>query len=121
MRALVANDAEGFRAAEAASRRAAGMPPFGRLAALIVSGPDGARAAEMAAELGHRAPRGEGIAVFGPAPAPLALLRGRHRHRLLLKTARNVDIQALLRAWTGPVRLPADVRLAVDVDPYSFL
>jgi primosomal protein N' (replication factor Y) len=121
MQALVKGDSAGFLAAESASRRAAGMPPFGRLAALIVSGPDEAAVIAAARALGHKAPHDQGVNVLGPAPAPLALLRGRHRHRLLLKCAREVDVQAVLRTWLKSVPLPAGVRLAVDVDPYSFL
>jgi primosomal protein N' (replication factor Y) len=121
MRALVSGDRDGFIAAEMQARRDAGMPPFGRLAALIVSGPNPGSVQRLAAELGRRAPRTEGIAVLGPAPAPLALLRGRHRQRLLLKTGRSVKIQQVLRAWIGPIKIPNDVRLQIDVDPYSFL
>ncbi len=121
MQALVKGDAVGFLAAESASRRAAGMPPFGRLAALIVSGPDEAAVAAAARALGQRAPHDSGVSVLGPAPAPLSLLRGRFRHRLLLKCTREVDMQAVLRAWLKTVPIPRDLRLAVDVDPYSFL
>ncbi|HUN53197.1 MAG TPA: primosomal protein N', partial [Candidatus Sulfotelmatobacter sp.] len=121
MRALVSGDRESFIAAEMRARHDAGMPPFGRLAALIVSGPNAGSVQRFAAELGRHAPRGEGISVLGPAPAPLALLRGRHRQRLLLKTGRAVPIQQVLRSWLAPRRLPNDVRLQIDVDPYSFL
>ncbi len=121
MHALVSGDREGFITAEMQARRDAGMPPFGRLAALIVSGPNSGSVQRLASELGRRAPRAEGIAVLGPAPAPLALLRGRHRHRLLLKVGRNVNIQQVLRGWLGTIKLPNDVRLQIDVDPYSFL
>jgi primosomal protein N' (replication factor Y) (superfamily II helicase) len=121
MQAIIANDAAGFIAAEAESRRAAAMPPFGRLAALIVSSTDQEKAAAAARDLARRAPRQADVAVLGPAPAPLARLRGRHRFRLLLKAGRDTDLQAVLHAWLGPIRLPNAVRLAVDVDPYSFL
>jgi primosomal protein N' (replication factor Y) len=121
MRALVSGDTQAFLKAEAADREAALMPPFGRLAALIVSGPAAAAAAAFATELGRRAPHGPDVAVYGPAPPPLAMLRGQHRQRLLLKTGRDIDIQAVLRRWLGSVKLPKSLRLAVDVDPYSFL
>jgi primosomal protein N' (replication factor Y) (superfamily II helicase) len=76
--------------------------------------------------LGRVAPRleeGEDrfVHVFGPAPAPLAMIRGRHRRRLLLHASRGVRVQPLIRAWLARVKLPSTVRLAVDVDPYSFL
>jgi primosomal protein N' (replication factor Y) (superfamily II helicase) len=121
MLALAAGDREGFLAAEAAARRRGGWPPFDRLAALIVSGPFEDAVDRVARALGRKAPRGEGIEVLGPAPAPLALLRGRFRRRLLLKTARGVNIQALLRRWLDSVETPSSVRVQADVDPYSFL
>jgi primosomal protein N' (replication factor Y) len=118
--ALASGDAQRFYTTEANERRAAGMPPFGRLAALIVSGPDAARVDTTAAQLARQAPRGEGIEVLGPAPAPLAFLRGRHRRRLLLKTERRINLQDLLRPWLAAVKVPNAVRVQVDVDPYSF-
>ena len=121
MQALIADDFPGFLKAEAAQRSPGHWPPFGRLAALIVSSED-ARAAERAArDLGLAAPVGEGLQVLGPAPAPLALLRGRHRHRLLLKATRGVRVQAVLADWLARVALPREVRVQVDVDPVGFL
>ena len=121
MQALVAGDLAAFMEREAASRRPGNWPPFGRLAALIVSA-ESADAAEAAArELGRAAPHGAGIAVLGPAPAPLAVLRGRHRRRLLLKTRRDIAVQPLLRQWLAQVAVPRNVRVEVDVDPVSFL
>ena len=121
MQALVAGDLAAFMEREAASRRPGNWPPFGRLAALIVSAenPDAADAA--ARDLGRAAPHGAGIAVLGPAPAPLAVLRGRHRRRLLLKTRRDIAVQPLLRHWLAQVTVPRNVRVEVDVDPVSFL
>jgi primosomal protein N' (replication factor Y) len=121
MRALVSGDRDGFVAAEMQARRDAGMPPFGRLAALIVAGPNFGSVQRLASEFGRRAPRSEDIVVLGPAPAPLALLRGRHRQRLLLKVARSTNIQQVLRGWLAEIKVPNDVRLQIDVDPYSFL
>jgi primosomal protein N' (replication factor Y) len=121
MQALVAGDLAAFYAHEAASRRPGHWPPFGRLAALIVSA-DTADAADIAArDLGFAAPRGDGVLVLGPAPAPLAILRGRHRRRLLLKTRRDIAVQPLLRAWLAQVSVGRGVRVDVDVDPVSFL
>jgi primosomal protein N' (replication factor Y) (superfamily II helicase) len=121
LRALVSDDRDRFLAAETEARRAHGWPPFGRLAALIVSGPD-EESAELAARAYARAqPHMPGVQVLGPAPAPLAVLRGRHRRRFLLKTKRNVNIQAVLRQWLAKVKVPASVRVQVDVDPYSFV
>src|SRR5215472_3025880 len=121
MRALVADDRDGLIAHEMAERQAAGMPPFGRLAALILSGMDVALLDRFARELARAAPAGPGILVLGPAPAPLALLRGRHRRRFLLKCRRDIAPQPLLRTWLAKVKMPASLRLQVDVDPYSFL
>ena len=79
------------------------------------------QADELARDLGRAAPRGEGIRVLGPAPAPLAILRGRHRRRLLLKTRRDVAVQPILREWLERVRVPGSARVDVDVDPVSFM
>ena len=119
--ALVSGDAPGFYAAESEARREAAMPPFGRLAAIIVSSEDKAEAEAVARRIGEAAPNVEGMAVFGPAPAPLAMLRGRHRQRLLVHAARKLDVQDVIREWLGAVEWGNKVRVAVDVDPYSFL
>ncbi|WP_312026131.1 primosomal protein N' [Sphingomicrobium flavum] len=119
--ALIANDGPGFVAAETEARRDAAMPPFGRLAAIIVSSEDQAEAEQVAAAIGHARPSVEGMAVYGPAPAPLAMLRGRHRHRLLVHAERKLDVQDVIRDWLGKVDWRAGVRVAVDVDPYSFV
>jgi len=121
IRALVSGDAEGFYAAETDARREAGMPPFGRLAAIVVSSEDQAEAMETARMIGRAAPSRENMAVFGPAPAPLAMLRGRHRFRLLVHAARSVPLQDIIRDWLGALSWRASVRVSVDVDPYSFL
>jgi len=119
--ALVSGDAEGFYEAETDARREAAMPPFGRLAGIIVSSENLAEATETARLIGRTAPRVENMAVFGPAPAPLAMLRGRHRQRLLVHAARSLDVQEVIRIWLGELDWPRGVRVAVDVDPYSFL
>ena len=121
MVALVGQDFAAFMRREADSRRPGHWPPYGRLAALIVSA-DSAEAADgVARGLGRCAPQGEGVQVLGPAPAPLAILRGRHRRRLLLRTRRDVAVQPLLRDWLAQLRPPPGVRIDVDVDPVSFL
>ncbi len=121
MQALAKQDAEGFYAAEREARQALSMPPFGRLAALVVSSLDAAAAGQAAKQLAAAAPLADGISVFGPAPAPLAILRGRHRHRLLVHAKRSAPLQDYVRRWLEPLRFPASVRIAVDVDPQSFL
>jgi primosomal protein N' (replication factor Y) len=121
MQALVEGDLAAFMAREAAQRRPGHWPPYGRLAALIVSADTAAAADALARDLGRVAPRAEGTEVLGPAPAPLALLRGRHRRRLLLKTRRDVAVQPILREWLGKVAVTRGARVEVDVDPVSFL
>jgi primosomal protein N' (replication factor Y) len=119
--ALVSGDAPGFYAAETEARREAAMPPFGRLAAIIVSAEEVSEADAVARRIGHAAPQVEGMAVFGPAPAPLAMLRGRHRQRLLVHARRSLDVQDVIREWLAGIDWSAKVRVSVDVDPYSFL
>jgi primosomal protein N' (replication factor Y) len=119
--ALVSGDVAGFYAAETEARRQAAMPPFGRLAAIVISAEDAGEAEAVARRIGQAAPNVEGMAVFGPAPAPLAMLRGRHRQRLLVHAARSLDVQDVIRDWLGALDWSTKVRVAVDVDPYSFL
>ena len=99
------------------------MPPFGRLAGVILSGPDVEQVFGIASELARRdGPlRAVGAQVYGPAPAPIARVRGRHRVRLLVKAGKGVALQSALAAWVAQIRLPGAVRLAVDIDPQSFL
>ena len=121
MKALAAGDRDGFLEAEAAARRSAGLPPFGRLAALIVSASDAESCDFAARALSRAAPQLPGVAVLGPAPAPLAVLRGRHRRRFLVKAGREVKLQAVLRDWLSRIRLAGSARIQVDIDPYNFL
>jgi len=121
IQALVSGDAESFYTAETESRRDANAPPFGRFAGIVVSSEKQADALETARLIGRTAPRIDGMEVYGPAPAPLAMLRGRHRHRLLVHAARSFDVQDAIRTWLGALEWPKTVRVSVDVDPYSFL
>jgi primosomal protein N' (replication factor Y) len=122
LRALVAADREAFYANEIAAREQWAYPPFGRLASLVISGPDKPATEAYARRLAATAPRVEEVRVLGPAAAPLALVRGRHRFRLLAKSPRSFDLSAYLRTWIGHARKPrGGVRLDVDVDPQSFL
>jgi len=119
--ALAAGERDRFFAAEAEARRAAGMPPFGRLAALILADSDEARVDALGRELARAVPRQADVEVLGPAPAPLALLRGRHRRRFLVKAEKTTNLQAYVRRWLAAVKVPGGARVTVDIDPYSFL
>jgi primosomal protein N' (replication factor Y) (superfamily II helicase) len=122
MQAIISGDRDAFLASEIRQRQAALLPPYGRLAALIVSAREKDLAALVARDLAQRAPAASRIEVLGPAEAPLAVIRGRHRWRLLVKAPRELDLQGYLRLWLGDLgKLPSDVRLTVDIDPYSFL
>ena len=123
IRAILSGDEEGFWQAEAAARAALAMPPYGRLAALILSATDPETAFAHGTELARDdAPfRAIGAQVFGPAPAPIARIRGRHRVRLLVKAPRGAALQAALSAWLSAHPPPRELRLTVDIDPQSFL
>lgn len=122
MRALVSGDAESFYRREIAERERAGLPPFGRLAAFVVSAATRHEAEGYARELRRAAPDVPGIEVLGPAEAPLALVAGRHRFRLLLHGERRSHMQDFVRALLAAAPRPrGSVRVQVDIDPQSFL
>ncbi|AZL61052.1 primosomal protein N' [Tabrizicola piscis] len=123
IRAILGGDEEAFWAAEAAERRLAGVPPYGRMAGIILSSPDVAQVFDFAGELARRdGPlRRIGAQVYGPAPAPIARVRGRHRVRLLVKAEKSAPLQAALAEWLAQLKPPTNLRLAVDIDPQSFL
>lgn len=122
IRAILGGDEEAFWRAEAEERRMQGAPPYGRMAGIILSGPDLGAVFDLGGELARRdAPlRAAGAEVFGPAPAPIARIRGRHRVRLLVKAPKGAALQPALAQWVAQVRLPANLRLAIDIDPQSF-
>lgn len=118
---LVAGDRDAFIAHELDQRRIVGFPPFGRLGAVILSAPSAEQVDEAARLLGENQPNAAGVDVWGPAPAPITILRGRHRRRFLIRSDRNVDLSAFLAAWKERVKLASAVRIAIDVEPYSFM
>ncbi|SDU47160.1 primosomal protein N' [Stappia sp. ES.058] len=121
IRALASGDGAAFYEAEIAARRAAGLPPFGRLAGLIVSGPDKAAALAHARALARASPADADLTVLGPAEAAMALVRGRHRFRLLVMASRATDLQGLLRGWLADApKARGGLRVQVDIDPQSF-
>ena len=122
IRAILAGDEEKFWAAEAGERKAAGVPPYGRMAGIILSSPNADDVFNLGAEMARRdGPlRQIGAQVYGPAPAPIARVRGRHRVRLLVKADKAAPLQKALAAWAAQFRLPTNTRLSIDIDPQSF-
>ncbi len=122
IRAILTGDEDAFWAAEAAQRRAAGVPPYGRMAGIVLSSPD----AQAAFDLGTRLVRAGdplrriGAEIYGPAPAPIARIRGRHRVRLLIKADKAAPLQQAIADWLSRVPVKGDMRLSVDIDPQSF-
>ncbi|RBI77066.1 primosomal protein N' [Roseovarius sp. TE539] len=122
IRAILSGDEDGFWRAEAEERRHAGMPPYGRMAGIILSSPD----MQSVFDMGNRLARQDGpiqragAQVFGPAPAPIARIRGRHRVRLLVRAPRSAPLQAAVSEWVAQFNLPPQLRLSVDIDPQSF-
>ncbi|MFT3732565.1 MAG: primosomal protein N' [Hyphomicrobium sp.] len=122
MRAIVAGDRESFLNYEVRTRQQGLLPPYGRLAAIIISSRDKALTEVVARDVARRAPQSDAISVLGPSEAPISIVRGRHRWRLLVKAPRDADLQGYLRAWAGTIpKLKSDVRVTVDIDPYNFL
>lgn len=122
IKALLSSDRDAFYEAEIAARQAAGLPPFGRLAAIVVSGPDKRFAEDFARAFVRAAPREPAITLLGPAEAALAMVRGRYRYRLLAMAPRQLDLQAYLRAWLEQAPRPVKgLRVQVDIDPQHFL
>ena len=122
IQAILSGDDEGFWRAEAAQREQVGVPPFGRLAGIVLSSPDVAAVFDLAAAMARRPEPLEkvGARLFGPAPAPIARIRGRHRVRLLVKAPKGVRLQEALSLWAGQFKLPNQMRLTIDIDPQSF-
>ena len=121
LKALINNDRQEFLKLERQSRKILKMPPFGKLAALIVSGTNQEDTERVAIWLGNTAPNNDYITTLGPAPAPIFMLRNKYRFRLLLKTSKNIRIQDVIRDWLAKVQFSSRVRVEVDIDPYSFM
>jgi primosomal protein N' (replication factor Y) len=122
MKALIASDREAFYATEIELREKTHYPPFGRLASFLVSGSDKHATESHARHIAAASPYDEAVRVLGPAEAPLALVRGRYRFRILVKAPRNYDLSAYLREWMEKApKKKGNLKLEVDVDPQSFL
>ena len=122
IRAILAGDEEAFWQAEAVERKAAGVPPYGRLAGIVLSSTDPQEAFDVGQTMARNCLplTNIGAQVFGPAPAPIARIRGRHRVRLLVKAQKSAPIQAALGEWLAQFKLPNSLRLSIDIDPQSF-
>ena len=120
MQALAAGQRDPFLQLEARERQAANMPPYGKLAGLIISGPKPDMVENYARALARFAPAYTNIQVLGPAPAMLAILRGKHRWRFLLRAPKDVQIQKIVSDWVATVKKPSNVQLKIDIDPQSF-
>ena len=121
LQALAASDRDGFLEREIAAREIAHMPPFGRLAALIVSATHPDEGLQFVRQLAQKLPQHDAINVLGPAPAPIARIRNRWRWRFLIKAPRNAPLQGFIASWLKTVKPRGSIRLSVDIDPYSFL
>ncbi|MEL6877713.1 MAG: primosomal protein N' [Pseudomonadota bacterium] len=119
--ALEAGDRDAFYEAETEARKDAGAPPFGRWAAIILSSEDEKEARAAAVRLGDSRPQQDDLYILGPAPAPLALLRGRYRYRFLVNARRSANLQKVIRGWLDAHDFPPGLRVSVDIDPYSFV
>ena len=120
IQSLTKNNRSSFLSEEISARRALEMPPFGKLAALIISGKNKETTYRVAQNLGKSAPFMRSVSILGPVPAPLAILRGKHRFRLLVKTPKDFKIQSFLTHWIGMQKIPSSVDVRLDIDPYSF-
>ena len=121
MKALISGDREAFYSSEIALREKTGYPPFGRLAGLLITANERHAAEAYGRALASAAPKHEQVRVLGPAEAPIAVVRGRHRFRLLVKAPRAFDLSSYLREWlVNAPKAKGSLRLEVDVDPQSF-
>ncbi|MGQ0527944.1 MAG: primosomal protein N' [Alphaproteobacteria bacterium] len=121
MKALAAGERDKFLEVEAHERQAAHMPPYSRLAGIIVAGREEGKVIELAKALGRSAPQGQGIQTLGPAPAPMARLRGKYRYRLLVRADKNLPLQKIINKWVSKHKVPSNIRVYIDIDPQSFM
>ncbi len=119
--ALAAGDRDMFINVELEMREMLGLPPYGKLAAVIISGPDPKAADDAARAFLNKAPRADGIEILGPADAPIAMLRGRFRRRLLIQAEPGVNLPAYMATWRSAYRPKSKVKIQIDIDPQSFM
>ena len=120
MKALANGERDQFLEVEAYEREQARMPPYARLAGIIIAGRDESEVRNIAQALGRAAPQAPNFQTFGPAPAPFAKLRGKYRYRLLARSDKAINIQKTIGAWLKSVKIPSTVRVSIDIDPQSF-
>ncbi len=121
MQALIKGERDAFMQAEMRERKNYHLPPFGRLASLTITGADKGQVIDTARQIAAAAPQDKGMRILGPAPAPFALLRGKHRYRLMVQAGKGVSLSSAIGAWLAPLSLPRTIKVQVDIDPYSFL
>jgi primosomal protein N' (replication factor Y) len=121
MQMIAADDRDKFLEAEAGERQRAKMPPFSRLAALIITGKNEGQTKDIALMIGRAAPRVEGVQILGPAPAQMYRIRGNYRQRILIRAEKNLNIQKVIAEWLDSLKIPSSVRVVIDIDPQSFL
>ncbi|MGB6230185.1 MAG: primosomal protein N' [Litorimonas sp.] len=121
LQALVAGDRDMFVGVEMAMREMLALPPFGRIAAVIVWGPDLKKTKELAKDFVTKAPRADGVEILGPSEAPIARLRGLYRQRLFIQAEPGVNLSKYMSAWRAKARVPAKYKIQIDIDPQSFM
>jgi primosomal protein N' (replication factor Y) len=121
IKALLSWDRDGFLKEEKNGRREAGMPPFGKLAAVILSAKDPRIVDDLARVIATSAPYQSDLQILGPAIAPIAILRRRHRRRFLVKCSKNINIQKILKSWLRNIKIPSNAKVELDIDPYNFM
>jgi len=121
LKAIVSQDRDAFLSQEKKTRQMLYMPPYGKLAALIVTSANERAAERTAFELSKNLTRAQGVWLLGPAPAPIYMLRSKFRYRLLLKTLKTINIQSVVQTWLSRIDIPSNVKVEVDIDPYSFM
>lgn len=121
MQFLQHHDRDGFIATELKNRASGALPPHGRLATVTIAGPQANAVQDFARQLARSIPTADGVKILGPATPPLAMVRGNHRQRFLLKGGKNTALQKVIHAWLNPVKTPPRLKIQIDIDPVSFL
>ena len=121
IKAIAQNNRDDFFEKELISRKNANMPPYGRLAAIILSSKFESNLDSFASDISRLAPSFKNVKIFGPAPAPMYFLRGKYRRRFLIKSDKTVNIQKVLIDWTKKINKPSSINLTIDIDPFSFM